>query len=95
LKLPLLALILLPRLTFPLASAPQPRTIQEFQKQLNDILVQHGIPGSGIVMVAPDRVLWAGGTGHAEIAGLPFAFTLCWFLSPAWGWPCCSRTGIC
>ena len=68
-KMPLLRILLLPALALPLASAPQqPRTIEELQKEINNLLVQHGVPGVGIVMVTPDRVLWAGGAGKADIA---------------------------
>jgi CubicO group peptidase (beta-lactamase class C family) len=68
-KMPLLRILLLPALALPLVGGPQqPRTIEELQKEINNLVVKNGVPGVGIVMVTPDRVLWAGGVGKADIA---------------------------
>jgi CubicO group peptidase (beta-lactamase class C family) len=68
-ELPQLGILLLPALLLPLEAAqPQPRNIEELKTEIQKVLVSHGVPGAGIVMVSPDRVLWAGGIGKADIA---------------------------
>ena len=48
--------------------APKPKTVEELQKAIQEILAKTRVPGVGIALVAKDRIIWAGGVGKAELA---------------------------
>jgi CubicO group peptidase (beta-lactamase class C family) len=47
---------------------PRPKTLQELQKAMKDILDKEHVPGAGVALVANGEVLWCGGIGQADIA---------------------------
>ena len=47
---------------------PHPKTLQELQKAMKDVLEKGHVPGAGIVLVANGEVLWCGGIGEADVA---------------------------
>src|SRR6266849_2794826 len=47
---------------------PHPKTLQELQKAMKDVLDKGHVPGAGIVLVANGEVLWCGGIGEADVA---------------------------
>jgi CubicO group peptidase (beta-lactamase class C family) len=47
---------------------PHPKTLQELQKAMKDVLDKEHVPGAGVALVANGEVLWCGGIGQADIA---------------------------
>lgn len=50
--------------------APQPippRSLEELQQRLKEILAANDVPGAGVALFDRDQVLWAGGVGYADL----------------------------
>jgi len=47
---------------------PHPKTLQELQQAIKDVLGKEHVPGAGVALVANGQVLWCGGIGEADIA---------------------------
>ena len=47
---------------------PHPKTVEELQKAMKDVLDKEHVPGAGVALVANGEVLWCGGIGKADIA---------------------------
>jgi CubicO group peptidase (beta-lactamase class C family) len=47
---------------------PHPKTLQELQKAMKDVLDKEHVPGAGIALVANGELLWCGGIGEADFA---------------------------
>ncbi len=47
---------------------PHPKTLEELQKAMRDVLEKEHIPGAGLALVANGEVLWCGGIGKADTA---------------------------
>src|SRR5882757_7853095 len=47
---------------------PHPKTLQELQQAMKDVLDKDHVPGAGVALVANGVVLWCGGIGEADIA---------------------------
>jgi CubicO group peptidase (beta-lactamase class C family) len=47
---------------------PHPKTLQELQQAMKDVLDREHVPGAGVALVANGQVLWCGGMGEADIA---------------------------
>jgi CubicO group peptidase (beta-lactamase class C family) len=47
---------------------PHPKTLQELQQAMKDVLEREHVPGAGVALVASGQVLWCGGIGEADIA---------------------------
>src|ERR1700675_4622436 len=47
---------------------PHPKTLQELQQAMKDVLNKQHVPGAGVALVANGEVLWCGGIGEADIA---------------------------
>jgi CubicO group peptidase (beta-lactamase class C family) len=47
---------------------PHPKTLQELQKAMKDVLDKEHVPGAGVALVANGEVLWCGGIGEADLA---------------------------
>jgi len=47
---------------------PHPKTLQELQKAMQDVLDNEHVPGAGVALVANGQILWCGGIGEADIA---------------------------
>jgi CubicO group peptidase (beta-lactamase class C family) len=47
---------------------PHPKTLEELQKAMKDVLGKEHIPGAGVALVSSGEVLWCGGFGKADIA---------------------------
>src|SRR2546422_6143520 len=47
---------------------PHPKTLQELQQAMKDVLDKEHVPGAGVALVANGEVLWCGGIGEADIA---------------------------
>ena len=45
-----------------------PKTLQELQEAMKDVLDKEHVPGAGVALVANGVVLWCGGIGDADIA---------------------------
>ena len=50
------------------AELPHPKTLQELQQAMKDVLEKEHVPGAGVALVANGVVLWCGGIGDADIA---------------------------
>ena len=50
------------------AELPHPKTLQELQQAMKDVLDKEHVPGAGVALVANGVVLWCGGIGDADIA---------------------------
>src|SRR5256714_11342887 len=46
---------------------PHPKTLQELQQAMKDVLDKEHVPGAGVALVANGVVLWCGGIGDADI----------------------------
>src|SRR6266446_11006937 len=51
------------------AELPRPKTLQELQQAMKEVLDKEHVPGAGVALVANGAVLWCGGIGEADIAG--------------------------
>jgi CubicO group peptidase (beta-lactamase class C family) len=47
---------------------PHPKTLQELQQAMKDVLNKEHVPGAGLALVANGEVLWCGGIGDADVA---------------------------
>src|SRR6266403_3005253 len=47
---------------------PHPKTVEELQKAMKDVLDKEHVPGAGVALVANGQLLWCGGIGKADIA---------------------------
>lgn len=47
---------------------PHPRTLEELQKAMADVVENNHVPGAGIALVSHGQVLWCGGIGKADLA---------------------------
>src|SRR5229473_4062096 len=47
---------------------PHPRTVEELQKAMKDVLDRERVPGAGVALVANGQLLWCGGIGKADLA---------------------------
>ncbi len=47
---------------------PDPKTLQELQQAMKEVLDKEHVPGAGVALVANGEVLWCGGIGNADIA---------------------------
>lgn len=47
---------------------PHPKTLEELQKAMKDVLEKNHVPGAGIALVSKGEVLWCGGVGKSDIA---------------------------
>jgi CubicO group peptidase (beta-lactamase class C family) len=47
---------------------PHPKTVEELQKAMKDVLDREHVPGAGIALIANGEVLWCGGIGKADMA---------------------------
>jgi CubicO group peptidase (beta-lactamase class C family) len=50
------------------AELPHPKTLQDLQQAMKDVLDREHVPGAGVALVANGGVLWCGGIGEADIA---------------------------
>src|SRR5438093_1415104 len=50
------------------AELPHPKTLQELQQAMKDVLEKEHVPGAGVALVANGVVLWCGGIGDADMA---------------------------
>jgi CubicO group peptidase (beta-lactamase class C family) len=46
---------------------PHPRTLEELQKDVKQVLEKEHVPGAGIALVANGELLWCGGIGKADL----------------------------
>jgi len=47
---------------------PHPKSVEELQKAMKDVLDKEHVPGAGIALISNGEVLWCGGIGQADIA---------------------------
>src|SRR6266436_6535664 len=47
---------------------PHPKTVEELQKAMKDVLDKEHVPGAGVALVANGQLLWCGGIGKADVA---------------------------
>src|SRR5882762_6914692 len=47
---------------------PHPKTVEELQKAMKDVLDKERVPGAGVALVANGQLLWCGGIGKADVA---------------------------
>src|SRR5260370_39266824 len=47
---------------------PHPKTLQELQQAMMEVLDKEHVPGAGVALVANGVVLWCGGIGAPDIA---------------------------
>src|SRR5467141_4431656 len=47
---------------------PHPKTVEELQKAMKDVLDKERVPGAGVALVANGQLLWCGGIGKADLA---------------------------
>ena len=47
---------------------PHPKSVEELQKAMKDVLDKEHLPGAGIALISNGEVLWCGGIGQADIA---------------------------
>jgi CubicO group peptidase (beta-lactamase class C family) len=47
---------------------PHPKTLEELQKAMKEVLDKEHVPGAGVALVANGEVLWCGGIGKADIS---------------------------
>jgi CubicO group peptidase (beta-lactamase class C family) len=47
---------------------PHPKTLEELQKAMKEVLDKEHVPGAGVALVSLGQVLWCGGIGKADIA---------------------------
>jgi len=47
---------------------PHPKTLEELQKALKDVLENNHVPGAGVALVSRGEILWCGGIGKADLA---------------------------
>src|SRR6267378_3180581 len=47
---------------------PHPKTVEELQKAMKEVLDKEHVPGAGVALVANGQLLWCGGIGKADLA---------------------------
>ena len=47
---------------------PHPKTLEELQKAMKDVVDKDHVPGAGVALVSNGELLWCGGFGKADIA---------------------------
>src|SRR5882672_3312005 len=47
---------------------PHPKTLEELQKVMKDVLAKEHVPGAGVALVANGQLLWCGGIGKGDLA---------------------------
>jgi CubicO group peptidase (beta-lactamase class C family) len=47
---------------------PHPKTVEELQKAMKEVLDREHVPGAGVALIANGEVLWCGGIGKADMA---------------------------
>lgn len=47
---------------------PHPKTLEELQKAMKDVLNKDHVPGAGVALVQKGELLWCGGIGKADLA---------------------------
>src|SRR5882724_11065874 len=47
---------------------PHPKTVEELQKAMKDVLDKERVPGAAVALVANGQLLWCGGIGKADVA---------------------------
>jgi len=47
---------------------PHPKSLEELQKAMNDVIAQNHVTGAGVALVSNGQVIWCGGIGKADIA---------------------------
>jgi CubicO group peptidase (beta-lactamase class C family) len=47
---------------------PHPKTLEELQKAMKDVLDKEHVPGAGVALVSNGEVVWCGGLGKADIS---------------------------
>ncbi|MGB7282078.1 MAG: serine hydrolase domain-containing protein [Candidatus Acidiferrum sp.] len=47
---------------------PHPKTLEELQKAMKDVVDKDHVPGAGVALVSNGQLLWCGGFGKADIA---------------------------
>jgi CubicO group peptidase (beta-lactamase class C family) len=47
---------------------PHPKTLQELQQAMKDVLDREHVPGAGVALVSNGQLLWCGGIGKADLA---------------------------
>src|SRR5690348_15480727 len=47
---------------------PHPRTLEELQKAMEDVVEKEHVTGAGVALVANGQLLWCGGIGKADVA---------------------------
>jgi len=45
-----------------------PKTLEELQKAMKDVVEKHHVTGAGVALVSNGEVLWCGGIGKADMA---------------------------
>ena len=46
---------------------PHPKTLEELQKAMKDVLEKEHVPGAGVALLARGELLWCGGIGKADL----------------------------
>jgi len=46
---------------------PHPKTLEEVQKAMKDVVEKHHVTGAGVALVSNGQVLWCGGIGRADL----------------------------
>jgi CubicO group peptidase (beta-lactamase class C family) len=52
----------------PKEELPHPKTLEELQKAMRDVLEKNHVPGAGVALVSKGELLWCGGIGKADLA---------------------------
>jgi CubicO group peptidase (beta-lactamase class C family) len=47
---------------------PHPKTLEDLQKALKNVIDKNHVPGAGVALVARGEILWCGGIGKADLA---------------------------
>src|SRR4029077_4031782 len=50
------------------ADLSHPKTLEELQKAMKEVLDKEHVPGAGVALVANGEVLWCGGIGKADMS---------------------------
>src|SRR5215470_9076421 len=48
---------------------PRPKTLEELQKAMKDVVEKNHVTGAGVALVSNGQPLWCGGIGKADLAG--------------------------
>src|SRR5262245_20233512 len=47
---------------------PHPKTLEELQKAMKDVVGKRHVTGAGVALVSNGQLLWCGGIGKADVA---------------------------